>query len=118
MKIVTRSLLACLLAVLATACGHREEAAAASTGSQQTAAQEPAPDAGPPPRVAVSGLPDFVPLVTAYGPAVVNVTTVGKVRTARDELPGVSPDDPLYDFFKRFGFGGQGGRSLPARGEG
>jgi len=67
----------------------------------------------------VTGLPDFSGLVSAYGSAVVNVTTVAQ-REINDEAPhGLSPDDPLYDFFQRFGFGMPHGQPPPlARGEG
>ncbi|MFO7304145.1 MAG: DegQ family serine endoprotease [Gammaproteobacteria bacterium] len=46
-------------------------------------------------------LPDFTALVEQYGPAVVNVTVVGK----RQELPEFSfpPGDPFGEFFRRFG---------------
>lgn len=57
----------------------------------------------------VSGLPDFTALVQQHGPAVVNISTKGKrVRIARG--PGMSPNDPFYEFFRRFGVpGGPGG---------
>ena len=48
-------------------------------------------------------LPDFAALVEHYGPAVVNVAVVGK-RQPVDGLPaGMSPNDPFYEFFRRFG---------------
>ncbi len=62
--------------------------------------------------VLVKGLPDFTELVAAYGPAVVNVTTVEKA-SAEDGLPG----DPLHDFLRRFG-GPQRDDNPVARGEG
>lgn len=62
--------------------------------------------------VLVKGLPDFTELVAAYGPAVVNVTTVEKT-SAEDS----GPNDPLHDFLKKFG--GQAHEDNPvARGEG
>jgi serine protease Do len=51
--------------------------------------------------VVVRALPDFATLVDRYGPAVVNVEVVEKARTGG--APGVAPNDPLYDFFRRFG---------------
>src|SRR3954471_7553655 len=46
-------------------------------------------------------LPDFADLVEKYGPAVVNITT--QTRTPqRQSLPGLSEDDPFYEFFRRF----------------
>ena len=46
-------------------------------------------------------LPDFADLVEKYGPAVVNINTQAR-RTARQQLPGLSEDDPFYEFFRRF----------------
>ena len=63
-------------------------------------AQAAAPAAQP----AVRGLPDFSPLVERYGPAVVNinVTQAQKAGTAGPQLRGLDPDDPFYEFFRRF----------------
>ena len=69
----------------------------------------------------VQGLPDFSALVERYGPAVVNVDVVSR-RESRGQtrgMPGMSPDDPFYDFFRRFGIPTpRGGDLPPARGEG
>ena len=46
-------------------------------------------------------LPDFASLVERFGPAVVNVAVVQRRRAAAD-IPGMSPDDPFYEFFRRF----------------
>ena len=48
-------------------------------------------------------LPDFSPLVEKYGPAVVNVEVVEKSQPTAGGPPGLSPNDPFYDFFRRFG---------------
>jgi serine protease Do len=46
-------------------------------------------------------LPDFADLVEKYGPAVVNINT--ETRMPRQQaVPGLSEDDPFYEFFKRF----------------
>ncbi|MGE5615426.1 MAG: DegQ family serine endoprotease [Bacillota bacterium] len=45
-------------------------------------------------------LPDFADLVDTYGPAVVNINT--RTRAPRQALPGLSEDDPFYEFFRRF----------------
>lgn len=54
---------------------------------------------------AKTGIPDFSGLVETYGPAVVNISAKHVVKqTARrsmQQLP-VDPDDPFYQFFKRF----------------
>ena len=68
----------------------------------------PAPQGQPSATVApaVSGptveLPSFVTLVKKEGPVVVNVTTVRTVRQSAEAMPGMAPDDPLYEFFRRF----------------
>jgi serine protease Do len=54
-------------------------------------------------------LPDFADLVDKYGPAVVNINTQAR-RAARPQLPGLSEDDPFYEFFRRFMPPDQGGQ--------
>jgi serine protease Do len=46
-------------------------------------------------------LPDFADLVEKYGPAVVNITTQTRAPQ-RQSIPGLSEDDPFYEFFRRF----------------
>ena len=46
-------------------------------------------------------LPDFADLVEKYGPAVVNISTETR-STPRQAIPGLSEDDPFYEFFRRF----------------
>src|SRR5580692_5157182 len=69
----------------------------------------------------VRALPDFSPLVEKYGPAVVNVEVVEKAQP-QNGPQGLSPNDPFYDFFRRFGIPtpdqGQRGNAPPARGAG
>ena len=68
--------------------------------------QAAAPAVAPAGQPAIAGaLPNFAALVEAYGPAVVNVSTVAGAREVRGARPEISPDDPLYDFFRGFGFG-------------
>jgi serine protease Do len=50
-----------------------------------------------------TALPDFASLAEHYGPAVVNVTIVGKRQTVADAQGGMSPNDPFFEFFRRFG---------------
>jgi serine protease Do len=70
----------------------------------------------------VRALPDFSPLVEKYGPAVVNVEVVEKAQQANGGVPGLSPNDPFFDFFKRFGIPGPDqaphGNQPPVRGAG
>jgi len=69
-------------------------------------------------RNVAAGLPDFASLVDQYGPAVVNVTVVGKAQPVNNDMQGMSPNDPLYDFLRRFGQQIPRGQAQPPRGEG
>jgi len=48
--------------------------------------------------------PDFTAIVRAYGPAVVNVSTVGDVKVAEQASPfgQLDPNDPFFNFFRHF----------------
>jgi serine protease Do len=111
-----RSWPAVLIAFLVS-CTDVVPAADDAAGDSQAAAEAAATPVAPADAPAVA-LPNFAALVDAYGPAVVNVSTV--VQQTASRRPEISPDDPLYDFFRRFGFGElpDGGRLPPTRGEG
>ena len=49
-------------------------------------------------------LPDFTELVEKQGVAVVNISTTQTVRNENvfPQMPELSEDDPMYDFFRRF----------------
>ncbi len=64
-----------------------------------------------------AALPDFSSLVERYGPAVVNIAVVGKSQPVGN-MPQMSPNDPFYEFFRRFGQPMPRGNMPPARGEG
>jgi serine protease Do len=56
---------------------------------------------------------DFSSIVKSYGPAVVNITVTGMRdegekdgASARRGAPQLDPDDPFFEFFRRFGPGG------------
>ena len=118
MKRLAQFLWAIALSLTLTACGAKEPPAAAVTETPALAQSGAATAAAPMPAV-VTGLPDFSALVAAYGSTVVNVTTIAQREVSKEGTPGLTPDDPFYDFFKRFGFGSQ--RPQPpqlARGEG
>jgi serine protease Do len=113
-----RRLLPVVLLVLAAACTEApsgSEPAAVTAGTGQESVESSAPVASAP--LVAGALPNFSGLVESYGPAVVNVSTVTSGRAAGGG-PELSPDDPLYDFFRGFGFGGPRGQVPPARGEG
>src|SRR5260370_1392387 len=86
------------------------------------AAQAPGSAPAPAPERVVRALPDFSQLVDRYGPAVVNVEVVEKAQPAAGGPQGLSPNDPFYDFFRRFGVPGPGqgprANQPPARGAG
>ena len=111
-----RSLAVMALAVALAACSRDTSAqqtrpAAAPAAAAESAASDPS----------MRLLPDFTPLVEKYGSAVVNVEVVEKAQPAPG-FQGLSPNDPFYDFFRRFGIPapGEGPRASqpPARGAG
>mgnify|MGYP001451693370 FL=1 len=118
MKRLTQLLWPIALSITLAACGTKEPPATAVAEAPAATVPDAAPPVAPAPAI-VTGLPDFSGLVTAYGSAVVNVTTVAQGETRDDGTSGLSPQDPFYDFFKRFGFGSPHGQPPPlARGEG
>jgi serine protease Do len=107
---------------LAASAPSAAASAPAATGSDASAAGAAAPAAQSeaPSEQLVRSLPDFSQLVDRYGPAVVNVEVVEKAQAGGP--PGLSPNDPFYDFFRRFGIPapeqGERGRPAPVRGAG
>jgi serine protease Do len=65
-----------------------------------------APQQGPkqnmPAETKAQVLPDFTELVERYGPAVVNINTRTRASRQQGQIPGLSEDDPFYEFFRRF----------------
>ena len=116
---VRRSLAAVSALLVFTAC--QPHTSSASSAMPQASAATPPVAATP----AVQGrmmLPDFASLVQQHGPAVVNITTRGK----RIPVRGMSPNDPMFEFFRRFGIpmpnmpspDGRGGPQGPGPGPG
>ncbi len=65
-----------------------------------------APAPASPAAAASVALPNFRAIVERYGPAVVNISVEGTVKTAaRGVSPfgGIDPDDPFGEFLRRFG---------------
>ncbi|MDM0020215.1 Do family serine endopeptidase [Variovorax saccharolyticus] len=103
---------------------------AVGTGAYTSARAVAAPPAQ---AVAVAGttaptvtMPDFSTITARDGQAVVNISVTGSSKTAGAQGgPQMDPDDPMYEFFRRFG-GGQGPRGgqqqpqreTPVRGQG
>lgn len=79
---------------------------ACQDSGQGDAAVAPPPAAERPAAENVAGrssaLPDFTHLVDAVGPAVVNVVTVRGQPAGSPDIAGGLPDDPLFEFFRRF----------------
>jgi serine protease Do len=118
-----------VILTLLSACSPQSSTAAGRAPDSQPAPLTLADASGsthaPAAAVTSSGLPDFVRVVEEYGPAVVNVQVVEKVQPSEGGQGGLNPNDPFYDFFRRFGIpnprggGGQGGApATPQRGEG
>lgn len=72
-------------------------------------------------------MPDFSTITTRNGPAVVNISVTGTMKTSMEGvagIPGMDPDDPMFEFFRRFqGQMGPRGkqpqqREMPVRGQG
>jgi serine protease Do len=69
-----------------------------------TAAVRPPLTAPTPASAVAQAMPNFRAIVARYGPAVVNISVEGTVKAgARSPFAGVDPDDPFYEFFRRFG---------------
>ncbi len=94
--------IALFLALSLAGCDQSTIAPAPAPGADSPQQAFPGPqqqaDATATPRAQPSGLPDFTVLVETQGPAVVNVVTTRSARAGGTE----APDDPLFDFFRRF----------------
>ena len=102
-----------------SACAERAPVAADAGPADAPPAEAAAPAVAPANVSATAGaLPNFASLVDAYGPAVVNVSTIAGRTDARGSSPEISPDNPLYEFFRDFGLEGNPGRPPLTRGEG
>ena len=55
----------------------------------------------PPVTVAPAAMPDMRGIVAANAPALVNISVTGTRKTTNG--PQIDPDDPFYQFFRRFG---------------
>ena len=96
------------------------------TGARSMAASAPAIATAQPAPDTVA-VPDFAQVARRSGPAVVNISVSGMMKTSADDgddasaSPRTRPDDPAYEFFRRFqqrGGGPGGPREMPVRGQG
>lgn len=119
MNIRLRRLWPAAFLALLVACTERTPTAGEAADAAVPAPGAAAPAVAPAEAPALAGaLPNFATLVDSYGPAVVNVTTVARRQANFGPRPDISPDDPLYEFFRRFGFGDPRAQMPPTRGEG
>src|SRR5918994_578682 len=114
---VANSLRAAVIAAAMASTACSGNIATAGTAARDTPAAAGAQSIGPAPGRFAGALPDFAGLAEHYGPAVVNVSVVGK-RQQVDLPEGMSPNDPFFEFFRRFGQPAPRGNAPQARGEG
>jgi serine protease Do len=121
-----------LIAAVVIAAGACSPQSSVAAAQGQTQDSQPAPVAipaqapsSPQPVGTLNGrvLPDFATLVEQVGPAVVNVSVTEKPqRVSRRQESGDDADDPVQEFFRRFGMPqapqGRGGDYQPRQGEG
>jgi serine protease Do len=81
-------------------------------GHARAAPTPPAAVLAEAPRAGVS-LPNFADIAATQGPAVVNVSVSGTVKTAAMQMPDFDADAPFSEFFRRFGVPGRPGQSGP-----
>ena len=126
----TRSMTPARLVLALAAAGVLGGAGATFVAGSHARAAVPAamtPAAAP---MSLVGAPDFSQIAARHGAAVVNISVTGTKQAANDGdeapavrrgVPGMDPNDPLFEFFKRFqgpGGGGPGQREMPMRGQG
>jgi serine protease Do len=110
-----------LVGVLATTVllgGYAYSQKFTTTNGADTAVAPQVSSATPPSQGMV--LADFSQIAAEQGPAVVNVSVTGSVKTALHGFPGfgqVNPDDPFGEFFRRFQVPMPQG-SVPTHGQG
>ncbi|MBX5463357.1 MAG: DegQ family serine endoprotease [Steroidobacteraceae bacterium] len=90
-----------LISVWLAGCSPQSVATSPKGAAAAVSSTAPAAPAVSAPTVS-RALPDFSKLVEEYGDAVVNVVSTREL-SARTSFPQFSPDDPFYEFFRRFG---------------
>jgi len=112
-KVLVRGLVAAGI-VAALAAGGIKAYEPFATSANAASAPAPVAAAAPLP---TQTLPDFAALVDRYGPAVVNISVTHNVKTGfnRQQFPGMSKNDPFYEFFKQFQ-GAEPPSDVPVRG--
>lgn len=108
---------------LASAIGGAYSLGHLQTIGEAHAATNSVPAATSPAGTAVAlpanALPDMGTIVERNGPAVVNISVTGTRKTGVDsDFPQLDPNDPFYEFFRRFRGPQQRGGEAPVRGLG
>nr|WP_229414514.1 DegQ family serine endoprotease [Massilia arenosa] len=88
-------------AVGAIAVNH-ENAVATPAPATAAAAAAPTVSGQLAPTPAGVALPDFTSIAARMGPAVVNISVTGTVKTRGQQMDGFDADDPFFEFFRRF----------------
>lgn len=94
---------------------------AVGAGAYTSASAVGAPATAPAVATPLVTMPDFSTITSRDGPAVVNISVTGTTKTSMESMAGIDPDDPMFEFFRRFGgqFGQRGQqREVPVRGQG
>ncbi|MFG6448112.1 DegQ family serine endoprotease [Roseateles sp. BYS180W] len=105
------------LAMKATAIKTQSDAPVAAQAALVPAPSKPAPSAPATPTTNPGvALPDFASIAASQGVAVVNISVTGSMRQRGG--PQLDPDDPFYEFFRRFGPPQGPQREAPTRGQG
>ncbi len=92
-------------ALIAAAAGGYLFHGRALAATAASSAAQPSPSVPVAPPSSAATVPDFTGIVQRYGPAVVNVSTTGTVKSEVQGAPfgQLDPNDPLFRFFRRFG---------------
>jgi len=112
MRPISLPALAIFLTMIALACvGCDKKPTLPAVLATNASAATSAPSSAIPASVA---LPNFTALVKKEGPAVINISTTRKVRGGLpfQTFPGLTPDDPFYEFFRRFAPGDESPREF------
>ncbi|MGH8619529.1 MAG: Do family serine endopeptidase [Burkholderiales bacterium] len=112
-RILRAAVLAALLPAFAAGCTRTELPGLSSANAANPAAQM-APRA-----TGTQMLPDFATLVEQNGAAVVAISVIKGAATEADAAsgaPNLDPNDPLFEFFRRFGLPNPGGQRAPRGG--
>lgn len=98
----------CIVALVALGAGYiagmRGVALPISSGVAATIVTQGAQPVSLPSQLPMTGIVDFSSIVDRFGPAVVNISTASKVdrpALGQDDF-GIDPDDPFFEFFRRF----------------